>query len=204
MSAKAQRPKFHWLICVDRDARPGLPSDTPMQGPTSNLCENAGRPPMLGLRLVSLLVVAMCASPLCAALPKPKKHENLHHQIDHLEKVWRDAVLRSNTAEMSALLARDYTAITPNGTLQTKQDTLANLRSGKLHFTTINISDRKIRFYGNTAVVTSRARVEGMKDNSPISGNFRYTRVYVRNAQGQWKIVSFEASRIHNNTRAFR
>jgi ketosteroid isomerase-like protein len=29
-----------------------------------------------------------------------------------------------------------------------------------------------------------------------ISGSYRYTRVYVRDAQGKWKIVSFEASRI--------
>ncbi len=29
-----------------------------------------------------------------------------------------------------------------------------------------------------------------------MTGNYRYTRVYVRNAQGDWKIVSFEASRV--------
>jgi ketosteroid isomerase-like protein len=31
---------------------------------------------------------------------------------------------------------------------------------------------------------------------SDYTGSYRYTRVYVRNAQGLWKIVSFEASRI--------
>jgi ketosteroid isomerase-like protein len=29
-----------------------------------------------------------------------------------------------------------------------------------------------------------------------LAGDYRYTRVYVRNAQGVWKIVSFEASRV--------
>jgi ketosteroid isomerase-like protein len=29
-----------------------------------------------------------------------------------------------------------------------------------------------------------------------ISGNYRYTRVYARDASGNWKIVSFEASKI--------
>jgi hypothetical protein len=29
-----------------------------------------------------------------------------------------------------------------------------------------------------------------------MSGSYRYTRVYVRDKQGTWKAVSFEASRI--------
>ncbi len=115
-----------------------------------------------------------------------------------MEEAWRDAILQGDTAEMNALLSDDYTAITPNGTLQTKDDTLANLRSGRMHFTQLNVSDRKIRFYGNTAIVTSRAQVNGTTGDGQISGNFRYTRVYVKNPQGKWKIVSFEASRIHH------
>jgi len=38
--------------------------------------------------------------------------------------------------------------------------------------------------------------VTGVNAEGEAIGDFRYTRVYVRNAQGQWKIVSFEASRI--------
>lgn len=98
---------------------------------------------------------------------------------------------------MDSLLADDYTAITANGTLQTKQDWLASLRSGRVHITTLDVSDRKVRFYGDTAVVTSRAQVQGTGSAGEVFGNFRYTRVYIRNPQDKWKIVSFEASRIH-------
>jgi ketosteroid isomerase-like protein len=38
--------------------------------------------------------------------------------------------------------------------------------------------------------------VQGTTADGNVSGSLRYTRVYVRNPQGQWKIVSFEASRI--------
>jgi ketosteroid isomerase-like protein len=87
-------------------------------------------------------------------------------------------------------------AITPSGTLQTKDDTLASLRSGRIHFAELNMSDRKVRFYGTTAVVTSLADVQATTTEGPVTGSYRYTRVYVRDAQGRWKIVSFEASRI--------
>jgi ketosteroid isomerase-like protein len=57
-----------------------------------------------------------------------------------------------------------------------------------------------VRFYGTTALVTSRAQAAGSNaEGEDISGSFRYTRVYVRNAQGKWKIVSFEASRIRQS-----
>ena len=60
----------------------------------------------------------------------------------------------------------------------------------------ITITDRKVRFYGATAVVTSLANIQATTPDGPMTGDFRYTRVYVRNAQGLWKIVSFEASRV--------
>jgi ketosteroid isomerase-like protein len=142
------------------------------------------------------LTVHAGAVPLQAGMPKAQKHES-RHEIDQLEEKWREAVLKSNTAVMQNLLADDYLAITASGTLQTKDQALANLRSGQMHLTTLDISDRKVRFYGTTALVTSLAEVQGTTGDGELSGSFRYTRVYVRNAQGAWKIVSFEASRIH-------
>jgi ketosteroid isomerase-like protein len=70
------------------------------------------------------------------------------------------------------------------------------LRSGRTHFTQLDISDRKVRFYGATALVTSLAQIQGTTSEGDVSGSYRYTRVYVRNAQGAWKVVSFEVSRI--------
>ena len=65
--------------------------------------------------------------------------------------------------------------------------------------TSIEFSDRKVRFYGQTALVTSRAEVSGNNADADFSGSYRYTRVYVRDEQGKWKIVSFEASRIRDS-----
>ncbi|MGH9604621.1 MAG: nuclear transport factor 2 family protein [Terracidiphilus sp.] len=130
-----------------------------------------------------------------AKMPKDQRHES-RRTIDQLEQDWRDAVLNRNAKEMNMLLADDYTAITPNGTLQTKGETVNNLLSGRARFTTLEVSDRRVRFYGKTAVVTSRADVQGTTPEGRLSGSYRYTRVYVQDSRGEWKIVSFEASRI--------
>lgn len=126
----------------------------------------------------------------------PQKHES-RHQIDELEDAWRDAVLNSNATAMASLLSDDYTAITASGTLQNKEEALANMRATARHITSLTFSERKVRFYGLTAVVTSLADIEGTNaEGLDVSGSYRYTRVYVRDPQGRWKIVSFEASRI--------
>jgi ketosteroid isomerase-like protein len=138
---------------------------------------------------------ALCAVHAPGGESKTQKHDN-RHEIDQLELAWRDAVMKSDTPAMEKLLDDDYMAILPNGTLQSKEQTLANMRSGTTHFTSFRVSDRRVRFYGTTALVTSRADVAGSSASGAISGSYRYTRVYARDKQGVWKIVSFEASRI--------
>ena len=128
-------------------------------------------------------------------MPRSERHES-RHEIDQLEHVWTDAIIHRNVTVMQKLLADDYIAITANGLLQSKDQTLANLKDGTLHLDSITFSDRKVRFYGQTALVTSRAEVSGSGPEGSISGSYRYTRVYVRDGNGAWKIVSFEASRI--------
>jgi len=129
------------------------------------------------------------------AMPHAERHE-VRHEIDHLEDQWRDAVLNRNVAAMDSLLASDYMAITANGTLESKEETLDRMRTGSVRITSLDVTDRKVRFYGSTALVTSRAEVSGTTPEGDLKGSYRYTRVYIRDAKGIWRIVSFEASRI--------
>ena len=170
---------------IDPEAHSTLPSDTPMPGAENNFSLPCRRK-AVELALAAAVFVAVCGSPQMArasgqtrppghAQAKPsgppgeKKHE-ARHEIDQLEERWRTAILKGDTAAMDSLLADDYMATTASGMLQTKAQSLDNLRSGRTHFT---------------------SSAEG-----PIQGSFRYTRVYVKDAKGAWKIVSFEASSV--------
>ncbi len=145
--------------------------------------------------IAAVLTLAVCCGAIHAGQAKLKKRDS-RHEIEQLEEAWRIAMLKSDTNAMSALLADDYVAITASGTLQTKNEALANLGTRRIHITHLSLSDRKMRFYGTTALVTSLASVQGTSPEGDITGSLRYTRVYVLNPQGQWRIVSFEASRI--------
>src|ERR1700739_4701254 len=176
---------------IDPHDNSGLLSVTPMEMLKARARGCRGR--CLAMAFVVLGMVISAAT--LPAMPRAEKHET-RHQIENLEDAWRNAVLKGNIAAMDALLADDYMAITPTGILQSKEQALANLRAGTVHFKTIELSARKIRLYGTTALVTSRAEVTARGPDGDMSGSYRYTRVYVKDARGTWRIVSFEASKI--------
>jgi ketosteroid isomerase-like protein len=186
------------LKSIDRRGLAGLLSVTNM--PTSTLHPSK---PIRYRRLHALVFLlalgayapAFFAAPQHGGMPRGEKHES-RREIDQLEEAWRNAVLTGDAVAMDKLLADDYIAISASGILQTKEDTLARMRNPRRHITALELSDSKVRFYGATALVTSFAHVTGVNADGEAVGDYRYTRVYVRNAQGKWKIVSFEASRI--------
>jgi ketosteroid isomerase-like protein len=145
-----------------------------------------------------LLAAALCLMlpNLARAMPHHESHA-IHKEIEALEMQWRDAVVSNNVSQMDHLLADDYIGISANGTVETKTQELAQRKAGTVRIQSLDLSDLKVRVYGDTAVVTSRAALTGINGQSDISGNYRYTRVYNKRL-GQWKIVSFEASRIHD------
>lgn len=146
------------------------------------------------LLTVSLLIFA--GRPAHAAFPHHDAR-SIHKQVEALEMQWREAQLNNNVSDMDHLLADDYVGISANGTIESKAQALAVRQAGTLHIKQLELSDLKVRLYGDTAVVTSRAELQGSNGQRDISGTYRYTRVYTRRL-GQWKIVSFEASRIHD------
>jgi ketosteroid isomerase-like protein len=178
---------------IDRRDLAGLPSDTLMPG----IVNTPSKLTSCKMALVFMLALLALAPALQAGQARAQKHEN-RHEIERIEEAWRNAVLKADVPAMDALLADDYMAITASGTLETKEKALANLRGGGLHIASIDLSERKLRFYGTTVLVTSRAEISGATGTRDISGSYRYTHVYARDAQGKWKIVSFEANRIRD------
>jgi len=157
----------------------------------------------LSLRTACLTLSLLLAAGAGAhAQNKAKHHVPRHeykHEVEDAEDQWRTAMLGANSDGLGKLLADDYTGITASGAIQTRDQAISSLHAGSFKLSSLILSDRKVRIYGGTAVVTSKAELTGSRDAQSISGKYRYTKVYVRNGQGLWNIVSFEASRIQEN-----
>jgi ketosteroid isomerase-like protein len=131
-----------------------------------------------------------------AVLPHHPGRE-VHKEIEELENEWRDAQLNNDWKEMDRLLDEEYTGISVNGLIQTKEQAIAARKAGTLVLKKLSFSDVKVRVYagGSAAVVTSKAQLEGSNGGEDISGQYRYMRVYAKKL-GTWRIVNFIATRM--------
>jgi ketosteroid isomerase-like protein len=146
--------------------------------------------------LLALVAAVATALPARADAPHPKRHEQFKHQVEKLEEAWRTAQLNGDVDAMDKLLSDDYVGITMNGQVVTKMQQLDRMRNRNIVLTKMDLDDVKVKLIDTTAIVTSRAEVEGTDDGAPIHGTFRYTRVYSRLPSGTWKITNFEATRV--------
>jgi ketosteroid isomerase-like protein len=78
-------------------------------------------------------------------------------EIKNLEETRNQAVLHGDVAALDRMTSDDYTFITLRGEMRTKSDILKGFASGSFHYESRQISDLKVRVYGDTAVVTGRS-----------------------------------------------
>jgi ketosteroid isomerase-like protein len=148
--------------------------------------------------IVAVLLGVVAYQPLVAfAVHHPHQKRATREIVESLEQQWRQAQLNGDAVAMDRLLSDDFVGITASGQVTTKAQQLARVRDRVIVLTQLNLSDIKVKLIGPiVAVVTSRAEIKGTNDGVPISGAFRYTRVYQRLASGMWKITSFESTRV--------
>jgi len=96
---------------------------------------------------------------------------------------------------LSRIYADDYVLITAEGDVRSKQDQIGELKSGILHFTPLVPVERKVRLFGDVALVVSRDPAGIVRNGQQIGGDLRMVRVYVLRA-GRWQLVSAQATRV--------
>ena len=72
---------------------------------------------------------------------------------------------------------------------------LNGFASGSFHYVSREISDLRVRVYGETAVVTGRSVQKGMENGKDYSGDYWFTRVYVKQ-KGRWLTVALQTTLI--------
>lgn len=120
---------------------------------------------------------------------------NAEEQINKVTDQVIAARLKGDANSYEKLLADDYTAIRGDGKLTTKAQEIENFKSGATKDESLDVRDQKIRVYGDTAVVTALFSFKGTVNGKPVSGDFRTTRVWVKQ-DGNWKLVAFQGTRV--------
>jgi ketosteroid isomerase-like protein len=120
---------------------------------------------------------------------------NVEQTLMKFERDATAALLKRDVAGFGRVLSDDAVMTSPDGTPQTKAQLLADVKSGDLVIESSEISDMKVRVYGDAAVVTYSTTDKGKYKKQDISGRYRWTDVFVRRG-GTWQIVSGQGTPI--------
>ena len=95
---------------------------------------------------------------------------------------------------LSQIFADDYVQYNEAGKAFTKQDVLNNFRTGAIRYPSIVSTGRKIRVFGDTAVV------HGSESDEVEAGGKRFAVRYVyldvlRKVNGEWKLVASQLAK---------
>jgi ketosteroid isomerase-like protein len=153
----------------------------------------------LGGKALTAALLLFCIAPNVRSEQDKDHHhkQDVKREIEALEQRWRTAQLSGDVASLERMLADDFIGISMSGEVHTKAQQLERIRSKRLVLTRIDLDDMKVKLVDSVAIVTSQAMVEGTSEGMPVKGRYRYTRIYRQLPTGEWKITSFEATRIH-------
>jgi ketosteroid isomerase-like protein len=121
--------------------------------------------------------------------------QNVEDQIKKLETDRAAAVVKGDTATLDKQTSDDYTLINMNGQVSDKAQMIEGFKSGKNKLSSDEVSDMKVRLYGDTAIVTGKVAVKGMMGGKDVTGQALFTRVYVKKG-AQWQSVALQQTRI--------
>lgn len=118
-------------------------------------------------------------------------------EIVALEAELRAAQLAADVATLDRLIADALLFTGPDGQLGTKAQDLAAHASGAVRFRVHEPEELQVRAIGETVrVVALRTRLVVEVGGTPVSGTFRYTRVWARENGGPWRIVAGHVSEV--------
>ena len=119
--------------------------------------------------------------------------------VADLERDVGDALARCDVESLQRFFADDFVGINPMGVEVTKADVLAQLGSSDYEPESIVNDVRRVRCFGDVAVVSAQGTAKGTYKGQRADMVFVYTRIWVRR-DGEWQAVAAHACPISGET----
>jgi ketosteroid isomerase-like protein len=141
------------------------------------------------------LILALATATILALSPARSNASPADDEtaVAALDSQYQEAVKKNDVATMDRILADDFALVTGRGQAQTKADLLKESGSGSITYEHQEDSNRTVRVWGDTAVVTALLWVKGSESGKSFDYKLWFSDVYVRTPKG-WRYVFGQAS----------
>lgn len=113
--------------------------------------------------------------------------------LEALDIRYQAAVKANDAATMAAILHDDFVLIGGRGQTSDKAALLEEARAARTVYERQDASERSVRVWGDTGVVTARLWLKGRTDGAPFEYRLWYSDTYARTPHG-WRYVLGQAS----------
>lgn len=132
------------------------------------------------------LIVLFCLFSLLAVAQKPTGSSA---EIIALENAWTKAEVHNDADALGKLVSDTFFVTQPDGSIQTKAETLAFVGDKTNHWDTVVSENMKVHVDGDTAVVTGTYHEKGTSAGKPFDNNGFFTDTWVRR-KGKWLCIA--------------
>jgi ketosteroid isomerase-like protein len=149
-------------------------------------------------KLVAILVVALASLSGSAAQNSTRTHwaGDVAQVLLDLENKWVEALVKSDTATLDAILADTFVDTDEEGNQADKGGVIAALKSGDLKMASIKLSEMHVRVYGDLAVVTGMAAQTGAFRGQSLVPRIVFTDSFILQ-NGKWRAVASHRTAVH-------
>jgi ketosteroid isomerase-like protein len=122
--------------------------------------------------------------------------EKNSNDLKALDAKLTEAFKNHDVKTLENFAAPDMVVIDPLGRVHDRKQYFEHMEKGLAKISELSESDVKVKLYGNAGVVTGLLTLKAMVKDKDISGEYRWTRVYVKKG-GEWKVVSEQHTYVH-------
>jgi uncharacterized protein (TIGR02246 family) len=145
--------------------------------------------------VVGILLVSACFGlAFGQTQTPPAKGPSAAESIKQLEHEWADAAKAGDADKVNQILADDWVGVGYDGAKETKENHLADMKSGKFKLESFEFGPMDVKVLGNVAVVqgtnTEKSTSINGKDSS---GKYAWMDVFVKR-DGKWVIIRSQST----------
>jgi len=144
-----------------------------------------------------ILVIGLLIMTATTTLLSSDRQRDDGNALVQMEREWNEALKTHDIAWFEKNLADDFTDISSgNGALSTKAEDVANLKTDKTVYESLELSDLHARVEGNAGLVTGVNHIKGRSEaGDSFEVRLSFTDTYIKR-HGRWQAWASQHTRI--------
>jgi ketosteroid isomerase-like protein len=150
---------------------------------------------LAGVVLLFSIWVGLAFAQTKPAKPAPAKGPSTAQVVKQLEQDWSDAQKAGDVDKLGQILADDWVGLGYDGKKATKEESLADVKSGANKLESFELGPMEVKVLGSVAVVQGSDTEKSTTKGKDTSGKWVWMDVFVKR-DGKWVAVRSQSAKV--------